>query len=513
MAEDVLNEILNELLGTSADPVAAGWRLRELAEQATDKGPELVDAIAGRADLLAQSDPAIVGALLRVMHNTSLQSGWEAVEGLSVPSLRAIESALAENTPNCHLLLHLYAMIRTRESLGALVASLATNPPRQWIDSAQVLSPLMQQDDWPVDAIFPAALDCLQYPALASPLLDLANYVYRTNRVSTHPAAQRLPMLNSLLGEVTSRLSRFEENPRSFGEDVDSVQATLGEAVALAVSLCDTVGLIRDESSIGKLNQTIELRHRRVQCEAAGSLAALGDDLGKKRLLELTADPAARLRAIHYADELGFGSLVDDHFRTEESTSEAEMALWLSQPQQMGVPPTTVEVIDSKRMLWPSFHDPVDIHLVRFEYNFGDRTYSNVGITGPVAFAMSTDVANLPLDDIYAMYAGWHAEHPEIFSVAADQFNEAQTRAIETFQKHLAHLGYAEIKVALLGFFLDEQAGVFTAVRDGTECVVVTDGLETIDHPISGRMRPLSPDDLFNLYKGRKMLRTFNSSS
>ena len=189
------------------------------------------------------------------------------------------------------------------------------------------------------------------------------------------------------------------------------------------------------------------------------------------------------------------------------------MALWLTQPQQMGVPPTSVEVIDSRRMMWPSFQNPVDVFLVHFEYSFGDRTYSNVGITGPVAFALSADVANLPVDDIYAIYAGWHAEHPEIFTVAADQFNESQTRVMGTYQKHLQQLGYESVKSALLGFFLDEQAGVFHAVRDATQCVVVTDGLETIDQPVSGRLRPLSPDDLFNLYKGRKMLRTFNPSS
>ncbi len=409
--------------------------------------------------------------------------------------------------------MQLLAMIRSPESLSLLVRLFKEAPPEKWIEAAQVLSPLMQHDDWPVDAFYPAALDCLQHASLASPLLDLANYVYRRQRVDQHPAADRLPMLNVLLGEVSGRLGSFEENPRSFGDDVETVQATLGEAVALAVSLCDTVGLIGDESSIGKLNQTVDLRHRRVQCEAAGALAKLGDEVGKKRLLELAADPAARLRAIHYADELEFGELIDEDYRTDAATAEAELALWLSQPQQMGVPPTGIEVIESRRMLWPSFQDPVDVFLVRFEYNFGDTTYSNVGITGPVAFAMSTDVANLPTDDIYAIYAGWHAEHPDIFSVAADQFNEVQTRVMGTFQRHLTHLGYESIRPARLGFFLDEQAGVFSAVRDATECVVVTDGLETIDHPVSGRLRPLSPGDLFNLYKGRKMLRTFNPSS
>ncbi|MGI9470007.1 MAG: HEAT repeat domain-containing protein [Rubripirellula sp.] len=509
----MFEENLTALLGPSADPVAAGWQLRQLAEASQGKAKQLVEEVATQADQLGPSDPAILGGLLRVIHTGVLQLGAEAISELSPAQLQTILEALPSKAPNRYLLLQLLAMHRSEDALRRLVLLLDESPPAKWMEAAQVLSPLMQHADWPIDALFPAVLDGLQHAALASPLLDLANYLYREERVSEHPGKERLPMLNHLLGEVSGRLSLFEENPRTFGDDVDTVQAMLGEAVALAVSLCDTVGLIGDETSIGKLNQTIELKHRRVQCEAAGALAKLGDELGKKRLLDLTEDPAARLRAIHYADEIGFGDLVNADDRSDTATAEAEMALWLCQPQQMGVPPTSVEVIESKRLLWPSFNDPVDVFLVRFEYNFGDRTYSNVGVTGPVVFAMSTDVANLPIDDIYAIYAGWHAEHEEIFTVQADQFNEAQKRVMESFEKHLEHLGYRSIKPALLGIFLDEQAGTFTAVRDATECVVITDNLETIDHPISGRLRPLSPDDLFNLYKGRKMLRTFNSNS
>ena len=369
----------------------------------------------------------------------------------------------------------------------------------------------MQHDDWPVAAVYPRLLDGIQHASLASPVLDLANYLFRKGRMDTHPATGRGEMLNALLGEVTNRLAQFEENPRSFGDDVDTVQTRLGEAVALAVSLCDSVGLMGDESSIAKLNRTVELKHRRVQCEAAGALARLGDTSGRDRLLELAAEPAARLRAIHYADELDFGDAIDDQFRTEESTAEAEMALWLTQPQQMGVPPTGIDVVDRRRMLWPSFTDPVDVFLVRFEYNFGDQIYSNVGITGPVAFAMSTDVADLPMDDIYAMYAGWHADHPEIFTVPREQLNEAQVRVMKSFQDHLQHSEYESVEPQLLGIFLDEKAGVFAATREDKACLVVTDGLETMDQLTSGRSRPMTPGDLFNLYKGRKMLRTFNS--
>ena len=501
---------LAALLGPSADPVKAGYHLRELAEGPAESGPLILAHLNDNQDLVSQSDPAILGGLMRVIHTLVLHDAERSLYVIDPSEVAAVESSLPVETPNRHLLLHLLAMKRSDDALRTLVKRLSVAPPRKWMDAAQVLSPLMQHSDWRVESVFPSLLECLQFPSLAAPLLDLANFIVRNERVDRHPAADQIGALNLLLGEVSNRLAKFDEDPRSFGDEVDVVQATLSEAVALAVSLCDAVALIEDESSISKLNQTIELRHRRVQCEAAGALAKFGDDLGKKRLLELTEDPAARLRAVAYADELGFGDDVEEQYRTPESTAEAELALWLSQPQQMSVPPTAIEVIDSRRLMWPSFNDPVDVFLIRFEYNFGERSYSNVGIAGPVAFAFSADVADLPVDDIYSIYAGWHAEHPEIFTIPADQFNEAQTRAMEPMTQHLQHLGYEAIKPALLGFFLDEQAGIFYARRDHTDCVVVTDGLETVDHPVAGRLRPLSPEDIFNLFKGRKMLRTFN---
>ena len=58
----MFEESLIALLGDEADPVAAGWKLRELTENATDHGGELAKETADQAALLSKSDPAIVGA-------------------------------------------------------------------------------------------------------------------------------------------------------------------------------------------------------------------------------------------------------------------------------------------------------------------------------------------------------------------------------------------------------------------------------------------------------------------
>lgn len=505
-------ELIDRLLAEGLEPVAAGVALQQLAAVSEGKAHQVVAVWAARAAEIPGMDPAVVAAILRLIHHSALRGGPEAMAAIQPDDLVAILDTLTFRVPNSHLPLHLLAMRRDRPSIELLVDRLAEHPPEGWIEAAQVLSPLMQSTQWPADAFFPAALDLIAAPSLAAPVLDLCAFATREMGVDRHPAADRIEMLNHLLGEVTQRLAQFEENPRAFGDEVETVQQKLGQAVSLAVSLCDNVGLIGEASSIGKLNQAVQLRHRRVQCEAAGALARLDQPEGRNRLVELAADPAARMRAIAYADELGFGDKIDPEQRTLERQAESEMALWLTQPAQMGVPPTGLEMIESRVLAWPGFEHPVDVRLVRFEYNFGTQRYSNVGITGPITFSLSTDVADLPVDDIFAIYAGWHAEHDEIFSIPAESINEAQKRIMAALAQHLEREGYVELQPSLLGVFLEETAGVFSARQENTELLVITDGLETIDCPVGGRLRPMTPGDVFNLYKGRKMLRTFNDA-
>ena len=455
-----------------------------------------------------------MGTLLRVLH-TKLLTRTEDGHGepdvaIDPPAINSLIDRLPVGTTNVHLLQQLLAIGATPQSIAALVQTLTEHPPRGWMAAGQILSPLMQRSGWPVQSLFPAALDLIANPAVAAPILDLAGHLTRTGQVSQHPAVDRVASLNGLLGGVIGRLEKLEADPTSFGSEVEAVQAILGEAMALAVSLCDALGLIGSDTSVPKLQAAAEVRHRRVQTEAAGALARMGHDRGQAQIVALAAEPISRRRAIAYAAELGFEDQIAAVDRTDEALAEADMALWLAQPQAMGVPPTSVSVVDRRRMLWPGDEAPVDVFLVRFDYALGSRQYSNVGMTGPGTHAFGTDVADLPVDDIYAMYAGWHADHPDIQSIAADKLAEPQTRVMGDLAVWLDRQGYEQVQPQLLGQFLDETAGVFEASRETKPCLVVTDGLETIDLPTAGRDRPPTPEDLFNLYKGRKMLRSFN---
>lgn len=504
------DDVLDSLLGPAVDPVAAGLVLRQIGSAEPREGLRLLTDLAQRYDQLNASDPAIIGALLRGIHLLVLRDDHESLAQLDPAVIAEVEQSLPERCTNRYLLLHLLAIARSESSLSLLMTYLQTSPPANWMEAAQVLSPLMQHRDWPIDTVFPLLLEAIGHPSIAAPAIDLANFVTRKGLAPTHPAVRHVETLNRLLGAVTARLEKFEQDPTALGDDVQSVQERLSQAVSLAVTLCDALGLIGDESSRPRLEEAMQLRHRRVQCEAAGALARMGSSEGRERLVALASEPSARLRVIAYAEELGIENTIDPALQTDSALAESEVALWLSQPDRFGVPPTSVETIEQRQWMWPGFNDPIDCFLVRFHYDLGQRSYSNIAISGPVVFALACDLADMHVDDIYAIYAGWQAEHDDIFSVPASQFNAGQLRVVEGLQTHLDRAGYEELKPERFGVFLDEHAAVFSAMRESKPCRVLTDGLETVHIPVAGRARPLQAIDLWNLFKGRKLLRTFN---
>jgi hypothetical protein len=504
------DDVLDSLLGPNVDPVAAGIVLRQIGAAEAKNGLILLANLAERSDELPASDPAIIGALLRGIHLLALRDDPATLSALDPSLVDDVEQSLPAECANRYLLLHLLAMARTEASLTILMSHLQLGPPTNWMEAAQVLSPLMQHRDWPIKAVFPALLGAIAHPSIASPAVDLANFVTRVKLVDSHPASGHVEMLNRLLGAVTARLEKFEQDPMTLGEDVATVQDRLFQAVSLSVSLCDALGLIGNKASLPRLEEAMQLRHRRVQTEAAGALARMGNSDGRTRLLSLAIEPSARMRVIAYAEELGFEDDVEAAYRTDSALAESEVAIWLSQPDRFGVPPTSVETIEQRQWMWPGFKDPIDCFLVRFNYDLGQRSYSNIAIAGPTVFALACDLADMQIDDIYAIYAGWQAEHDDIFTVAASQFNASQLRVVEDLKVYLDRAGYDEQKPELFGVFLDEHAAVYSAMREGKPCRVLTDGLETVHIPVAGRARPLQAIDLWNLFKGRKMLRTFN---
>jgi len=407
-------------------------------------------------------------------------------------------------------LLCLLTGARTPWALAAFAELIVADPPSDPMLVAAVFGPLFQHRDYDPALLFPALLDGLKHVSLAAAILDLSNFVTRERIVAQHPAAGRSQEIALLLAGLGGRLGQIEASPPADGVEVEAASRQVKEGVSLAVSLCDALALIGDKSAVGKLYQALELSHRRLRAEAAAALAKLGEKAGQEALIQLAEEPVTRLRVLAYAEELGLLDQVEDRFKTDQAKAEADLALWLAQPAQMGVPPSRCELVDSRQQAWPGYEEPVDCFLFRFVYEFGAATFTNIGIAGPLTHAFAADLADLPPDDIYAAFAGWQAEHEDVYQLPVDGLSDPQRVDVLRLERRLRDAGYDAIQPHTLGFFFGDKALVATAMCQGQPGVAVADQQHCLWWPRRGSPRPIDPDVAYCIYKGRKLLRAFN---
>ncbi len=375
---------------------------------------------------------------------------------------------------------------------------------------AIALSPLFQWPPQQLASVFAWIGEDIWRPQLLGALLDLAGHAWRKRKLKQHPLTHQAARLRELLSGTVGRLARLEENPQQFGDDVASIQKVLNSAIALTVSLCDGLGLIGDQSAEAQLNQALSLSHRRIQTEAAGALARLGKANGRERLVQLAQDPASRLRALAYSDELNIDDPELAQWREPVAMAEAEAVSWLADHERFGVPPAELELVDQRTLYWPSYEDPQNCCLFRFTYHFAQGDLSNLIVAGPLTYAFQADLRSLEMDDVYAVFAGWQAEHEDIYEVPAHLFNSAQRSEAQRLLDGPDHAGIDELKPIALTFFFGERAVLALGQRDGQPVCTVSDGLEMVTMPCDKRPTSFSPDLVLALYRGRKLLRSFN---
>ena len=500
------------LISSDFKSAESAQMLKSLADQSLDAIEDILRAILNGSEAIVAANPTAIDAMLRVLQANLLQHERNEAQALDVDLIVALYEVLPKTLASRFLLLHALSIARGPEHLHALAELLVEDAPQNWIHVGLVLSPLFQHDDWSVEHLFPRLLDAIATPSVAGATLDLANRLYRSGRSTEHPCSDRGDELISLLSALVAQLEQVEKNPRTFGESPEQINQVLSEAIALIVSVCDALALIESDRAIPHLQAAMDLAHRRIQTEAAGALARLEQQDGIDRLIELASEPSARLRVLAYAEELGIDEKIDPKYQSLAARAESELALWLAQPGQMAVAPSDLELLDHRLQFWPGYDEPVDCYLFHFTYRFAQGDFRNVGIVGPLVHAFSADLTELSIDDTYAAFAGWQAEHEDIYVVGREAWNSTQQKAVEAFHKDLEDRGFESIEPAFLGFFFGEHAVVANAFNNEAICVCVFDGLELLSVPTSARLHPLSIEDAWNIYVGRKILRTFNTA-
>lgn len=514
----LLNDLTTATTATGAELHRAARRGAWVAEFSADQLEELLRRIAKLPlPLSEQADRLLANWLM-----ATVQARRKATAGRQPVESTASFQDLVES-----LYLGLGASSRARAQLLAWLATggatadlqlfarlIVEEPPADDQDVMQALAPLFQQQRSKAALLYPRLLSAMTQPVLAAPVLDLANFLTRENLLDRHPAAEVANELVQLLGELVQTLLRMEERPDQFGDSAQEVSQRVARGVALAVSLCDALALIGDRHAVGKLYQALRVGHRRLRTEAAFALARLGEAQGVTELAQLAAEPVARLRVLAYATELGVTAKIDPQFTTPEARAEAELCVWLAEPTQYGVPPSSCELVDQRQQHWPGFDDPVDCYLFRFQYvvtvESSEQSFSNIGIAGPLTHAFVADLGDLPPEDIYAAFAGWHAQHADIREFDVAHLSKSEQLEVQRLKRRLHDAGYSSIEPERMGYFFGEKALIANAARQAVNGVAVVDFQNTLFFPERHSKRPLGLEEAYSIYKGRKLLKLFN---
>lgn len=487
----------------------------ELSESARGDDFVLEPLLAALVEAAREAEPATLEPFVGKMFSP-LRMGPGAREiSLSARGARDLTTLygyLGATSRTRYLLLRLLALDAHQANIGTLADLLVADPPLVGDDAALAIAPLVQSHGAAVAALFPRLLDALEHPMLAPLVLDLANFCFRRKFAARHPAADRIDQLAALLEAIVARLEQIEVDPRPFASTPQELTHLVGESVALVVSLCDALALAGGDRVKPKLERALELKHRRVRTEAAAALARLGDDAGIAALVELTAQPAVRTRALAYLEELGRLESVPENRRGHAARAEGDLAAWLAEPRHLGLAPSGLDLIDSRRMYWPGYEKPVECFLFRFEYRAGDRTLAGVGIAGPVTHSFFCDLQDFAPDDIYAAYAGWSTEHEEIQERPADELTSGEVERWErVVLPSLAAGGFTDVVLAKRGRFFSREQWVATAHRGGRAGVLIVDDDAPAWYPLPSTSRPPGPNEITWLHQGRELLAAFNS--
>lgn len=393
-------------------------------------------------------------------------------------------------------------------SIRVAVDLLVDAPPTDWKDSAQALGVLMQSTNWKLADVFPRLLDTNQ-PSVLAPALDLANNMARKHGVRPHPAAERFDSLLTIFGAMTLQLQSLEENPRQFSDNVQVIQQILFDAVSLLVALCDFFAQMGDPRSIGKLNQALVLKHRRLKLESAYALAKLGESRALDLIVELLQDDSSRARALAYLHELSADDRIDPQWTSSLAKAKSDLAIWLSQPEQFAIPPSRITLVEQRTLQWPGFDGPQECFLLQFDYGTGDGNYSNIGFSGPFPIAMSLDMKSFSNDTVFAMYLANDIEDPHESRIAWDSLPEPHKDSYEPMLRELEEKGLLGIKPLAQLNCLGAQALLCQATSDeGNAWGILTDG-DSIIRCISG---PQTFETLFLQWKGKLALEILGES-
>ena len=488
-----------------------------LLERLLDFSDELQTSTEGLAEGAVKIDQLIQPVIHQlIQRETKRIADGDSDDSWSVSRFQSVQSLyrVAPNSSDLrnHLLRWL-AVEGSEEALQIWTDLICDDPPEHRVGIVLAFAPLMQTDFEPSPWMLSQLLNHgTSHSQIAPAIFDLFNYYYRHQKVENHPAVERINALTELLGLLAGQLGKIEDGKFPEGLGVPEINQLVSDSVALIVALCDTFAQLEHEPAIGKLNQALGLRHRRVQTEAAAALARLNDESGKKVLIQLAEQPVARLRVLAYAEELDFKNEISLEFQGEIAIAESHLAIWLAEPAQMGLAPTRLKFMESRELYWPSYEHPVHCYLFEYHYGSGDQTHSNIGICGPLTHAFAADLQHLEVDEIYAAFAGWQTIHHEIYQISLHRAQQTFPNEWRRLISNLEAEAYEEHQPVIAASFFGELLLIADATNNGQKGTAIVESNHASWFSEGNAEAPIDSSMAYTIWRGKQLLVNFNEN-
>jgi hypothetical protein len=503
MRDSELDELAEQLLQLQAQLAAPG-----------DVGPNLLTAEKFQDAL--QPVLAELNHREAVAQQSSQQDDQPEASHWSSNRIGAVAQLYHRLPPDQELrnhILHLLALTRQDEAMEVWSNLLSDDPPEHRPGIGLAFAPLMQTGYAPSGDVLTKLLHhATAHPQIAPAVFDLFNFYFRGGHMEHHPAASRCEELASLLGQLAKQMEKIERGEFPEGITPTKVNRLVSDSVAMIISLCDLFALLDYKPAIADLHQSLNLKHRRIQTEAASALARLGDDDGRQALIRLAEEPVARMRVLAYAEELGLSKEISLELQGELATAESHLAIWLSEPKQMGLAPSKLELVDQREYYWPSYEHPLQCYLFRFTYGSGDRTFTNIGICGPLTHAFAADVQPLSIDDIYAAFAGWQTVHNDIFQMTVAQAQKSFSNDFRRLESSLKSSEADDAEIESVGSFFGDLVLIASATQEDEPGTLIVESETTHWIPAGNPKAPIDWQLAYSIWQGRQLLASFNRS-
>lgn len=424
--------------------------------------------------------------------------------------LAGVYRNLGKDQPQRWRILQILAAVCGPQSIDALVDLFVDDPPTDPKRIDALFAQLWRQAALPVDRLFPRLFEALRHPQLGAMILELSSDLFRRGKAVRHPAAVRERQLSNLLEQLLPELDRVARRPQDLGKDPATVAQIVERSVQTASAVMDALGLIGEPESAPALRKGLSALHRRLQAEAACALARMGEEEGLEKLAALAADPAVRLRALTYLEELNHLEAAAPENRTADAVAEAEAAACLARPTQFGLSPTHLELWDKRSLLWPGGSKPVDCRLYKYHYRLPGGVLSGAAIVGPMTHALPLDFQGLTAADALALYCGWQVEHDEIRRIPPEHWGDLERDDFEAAASALAEAGFSSLRPVERIAFFGSTIWVMRGEYHDAPAAAILDAGRPVAHPLRNVPRSLQPTDYASLLIGRKILEQFN---